>query len=68
MQLQSLLFCVVFMDVIPVKLKCRYIILSVTGGGIISCCNVFMGYYDSFRCPSYLIYYMILFDLLLDKC
>ena len=39
---KSLLFRFVLMDVIPIKLKCRYIILSVTGGEIISCCDVFL--------------------------
>ena len=32
---QSLLFYFVFMIVIPIKLECRYIILLVTGEGII---------------------------------
>ena len=48
--LPIVIFLFVFMDVIQIKLKCIYIISSVTGGGIISRCDVFVYYCDSVRC------------------
>ena len=59
---QSILFHFVVMDVISIKLKCRYIILPVTAGGIILLCDFFVDYCGNLSCLLF-SFYTISFDL-----